>query len=127
MKINLTLEERKYLGALIKILAINTKDQPGALAFWRSIYEQLAPNRPTADLRQKEVESLLAICQKGLQSMKDLRTQDEAGAIRVAALEEVLLRVEAKISARIKEVRQDERANERRDGEIPKHDSGEKQ
>ena len=101
MKISLTLDERKYLGGLIKILAVNTQGQPGALVFWRSIYEQLDPKRPVCDFRRKEIESLLAICAKGVQALKDLRTHDEAASLRAHHLGEMLAQVTSKIEAKL--------------------------
>lgn len=128
MKISLSLDERKYLGALIKILAVNTATQPGATAFWRSIYEQLAPNRPTADLRRKEIESMLAICQKGVQTLKNMRTHDEAASLRVDHLGEVLAAVTSKIEAKLKEATDErDRTTERHNDPISNHCGGEEQ
>lgn len=104
MKISLTTDERKHLGALIKVLAVNTKDQPGALAFWRSVYDQLAPNRPVADLRRKEIEALLAVCQGSLHTLKKMRKHDEEASLRADYMIELLSLVASKIEARMKEV-----------------------
>jgi hypothetical protein len=106
MKVSLTLEERRYLGALIKVMAAHTAAQPGALDFWRSVYEQLHPSRQVADFRRKEVDTLLAVCDKGIKTIAESATlkQDESASVRASILEEHLTRVKAKIEARLKEV-----------------------
>jgi hypothetical protein len=120
MKIQLSLAERRYIYALLKLFAHNEPTQTGKM-FWASLAKKLQPNQATAHLREKEMRLLLDIVEKAVHTIRRAVTKDIGQEARADILEKIMAGLKAKLETKLNDAGTEpdqmaEMAEEKQDG-----------
>ncbi len=105
MKIQLDLEERKYIYALLKLFA-SKEETREAKMFWAELASRLGPRQTTAHLRRKEVSLILDIVSKAVDTINGpvrAAAADLGQSIRADALDKVLAGAKDKLAKKLAE------------------------
>lgn len=103
MKIELDLESRKYIYGMLKLFAHTEKDIK-AKSFWAELAGRLGPNQTTAHLRRKEVELIIDIVSKAVDTVNETikgRATDAGQQLRADALEKILAKAKSKLTEKL--------------------------
>lgn len=103
MKIELDLESRRYIYAVLKMLAHAEVVEPTKL-FWAELANRLGPNQTVAHLRRKEVELILDIVGKAVDTINGpikSKAADTGQQLRAEAVNIIMTKVKAKLEEKL--------------------------
>ena len=105
MKIELDLESRKYIYALLKLFAHKETEQQAKM-FWAELASRLGPRQTHAYLRRKEVSLILDIVGNAVDTINGPvrdKAADLGQQLRADALNKVLAGAKSKLEAKLLE------------------------
>lgn len=106
MKIAFDVSERKYLYGLLKMFAHGEKDNRMKM-FWAHLASRLEPNQHVAHLNRKEVELVLEILTKAVDTLngsaKDKVGDDVEKRLRLSVVDQVLAGAREKLNKKLTE------------------------
>lgn len=105
MKIELDLEQRKYIYALLKLFAHKETEQQSKM-FWAELASKLGPRQTHAHLRRKDLVLILDIISKAVDTINGpvrAKAADLGQQLRADALDKVLAGAKSKLESKLAE------------------------